>query len=410
MSSYDRLWKDWLAIFGLAFFNLEQDRGYSASASNNEKQLLGFTEVWGVDPATASDDEFLLDTATSDQIPSTSAQDSSELVLLQHRPAWAEQLVLRVAGIQHVVKNLPYTCTEITGPLPCLVDSKDTTRPVLVGKKQMGSLDTILSYLKDSRAIDIKAPADMKNQSMLLTRILLDTLPLCLTVLRYKDDHAWYQVNRSQCLQSYAGGNPSLISGLFQTWGERHFALCALPRQAARWDVATALRHAKDAYQLLEEQIQSTKSGFLFGDKITVVDALLFDHLLQALADVHLVMALSSYSGLCRYTEQLWDIFVKSEEEWIIENDFANAKNPFSRIPLVQTESDKLPETFTNALQVMQGLAVGQESLQQRLSLLAQREREANPQQQAKTAVNPGTTTAVNGYGYLIERFYLTRT
>lgn len=381
MGVYDQLLNHWQAMVASAFFNWEQDRRYPADTS--VERVPGFTEVWGLDEPSTNNGRMISASKPCDEI---CIEDSAELVLLQHRPAWAEQLVLRLAGLNHKVRNLPYAVMEITGPLPCLIDFRDRS-PVMLGRKRPGSTNSILGYLNDTKAISMGAPQEKKDQEILVTRAILDILPVCLSVLRYKDDHAWYQINKHLCIRSYANGKSWLISGLFQSWSERHLALRALPREAHQWDSKIALQSAHETYQLLERLIKENstenKTGFLFNeDRVTIADALLFDHLLQSIADVHLVVALSAYPLLCSYTERLWGMFMdenSSTKNWV-ENDIENAKNPFSRIPLLQSsQASNVDKNFTHALELMETLSVGQESLQQRLTLLAKSEVDTNP-------------------------------
>ncbi|KAI2495587.1 hypothetical protein MHU86_18946 [Fragilaria crotonensis] len=86
---------------------------------SRETRKEGWTEVWG-----KSDDGY--DSTTSDatstgtSTPAETPQTQPKLTLVQFRPAWFENLVLRMAGISHTVINSKYAATEATGPLPYL--------------------------------------------------------------------------------------------------------------------------------------------------------------------------------------------------------------------------------------------------------------------------------------------------
>lgn len=372
MLSYNRLMDDWKAIFGAALFNWEQDRSYNASSWLSKERKVGFTEVWGIDQPDEAPG--LVDTSIADEFDTQFCQ--STLVLLQHRPAWAEQIVLRASGLDYVVKNVNYAVQESTGPLPCLVDTVDEQKPILVGRKAHGRQNAILAHLKNKRGVKLDPEPAFAGQSLLLGRLLIDRLPVCLVVLRYKDRHAWYQINRSQSLESYARGKASFISGLFQTWCERHFAICSLPHEAYQWNKEEAVAIAEESYRLFENQIKSQTNGsevsFLFSqDQITFTDALLFEHLMQALSDVHLVRSLASFPILCKYTERLWNTFM--EKSIVSDNDLENTSNPFCNTPFTP-KNKSLGEEFSHALDLMQSLAIGRDSLQQRLTLLAERQ------------------------------------
>ena len=105
--------------------NWDLQRPYTASLAT---RVEGFTEEWG---GAANDTTALLD-----DTPPTIAtlHPPCKIRLFQYRPAWGEQLALRIATIQYVVVNSKYAVWEVTGPLPSLQDLRHKNERTMVGR------------------------------------------------------------------------------------------------------------------------------------------------------------------------------------------------------------------------------------------------------------------------------------
>jgi hypothetical protein len=335
----------------------------------------------------------------------------------------------------------------------------------------------------------IQQQQQAQAQSLLLQSLIGTTLHDCLIVLRYQDRHAWEQVNRRQCLQAAAGhgyhryhdddgditgrkqrSSSSLwllgLSGMWQTRSERLQAQSRLSPLADTWSVEQAIQQARVAYRILEVQLQSTAAAaaattaaataattaataatgnnsdggasgtstatsycLLHPTKITLVDVLLWDHLANALADVHLVTVLAEFPRLCRFAEYIWESYFAVEsstnnnsnnsdaaaaaaaEPWQLWNAAENARNAFCQIPFLSTPSAAVNNSnsdkngiiqFHDAVQLMETLSVTSLTLQERLALGAKMRKEekrqalqySTLQRQTYRSAPPTTTSA----------------
>jgi hypothetical protein len=319
------------------------------------------------------------------------------LTIVQYRPAWLEQLVLRIAGIPHIVLNSSYSSNESTGPLPYLHDSCGKSSPILVGRCQPGlrrsSADefddtggspsalinvneslldrqqnsSILEYLRIARGVDLDDPLvdptnndltkERQAKSTLLKLLVTNKLQTSLMILRYEDTDAWVQVNRKQCFDASkaCGVNTSsrslldlpTVRGLYQAWSERVMArkgLMGLGRNVKSVD--TAKMEARNAYTILEQQLSQRGSDdscyYLLGTSQPVmVDVILWAHLAEALCDVTLVVILADFPCLIQYFQFIHKkYFATSSSEskdgsnWQVWNKHQNSINCFQQIHL----------------------------------------------------------------------------
>ena len=384
------------------------------------------------------------------------------LTILQYRPAWLEQLVLRIAGIPHVVVNVAYASHESTGPLPALRDmqtsdksnnpsfdpgsTNETIIPILVGRRQpkmkMNAKEgtfavkgfptstainnSILEYLNQHKAVDLDTKltedgdddmtAKSKETLSKLLKLLVTTkLQKCLMILRYEDANAWDQVYRKQCLQSSKlSTDASIITtlntnkpyqnnisnylptmrGLYQSWSERVMARKELRLGNGNKEICLeeAKVEARKAYEIFEQQLtQVEHSGpshcYLLGTKEpTMVDALLWAHLAEALCDVNLVVVLADFPHLVKFFQRIYDTFFPDskaradnggdydaavasrirDSSWNIWNKHQNQANHFQQIPLepgMIKEKARDSKKIKHALELMQSLSVQDHNL-----------------------------------------------
>lgn len=345
-------------------------------------------------------------------------------------------MVLRIANIPHVVVNSSYSCTEATGPLPILRDlplnDNGNKLPVLVGRShpkttiasnssdgkreedmsKISSLNSILDYLKSQRDVDLDSHlpntstgAEQRLLSKLFIHMINTRLHKCLMVLRYEDRNAWLQVYRNQCLHAsrtattsydtneYATtskrNNPLFptMRGLLQAWSERVMARKSLHLgggSSSSMSVEEAKAEARHCYEMLEEQLGKYKfvlyddaslPFYLLGTtQPTWVDALLWDHLAEAMCDLHLVLILSDFPILVKWFQQIYERYFGSsikkkstdtppKLDWKIWNIYENQINPFQQIPFDKDFGGKKKakeefKKFKHALELMQSLSV----------------------------------------------------
>ena len=331
------------------------------------------------------------------------------------------------------VHNSPYAVHELTGPLPYLQDLETPQgHPAMVGRRQfvsttreeededeilqrMGSSqnnNSILNYLQLYRGIDLDRALDkdQQQQSILYTGLIQNDLEACLVALRYGDADAWEQIYRDQCCRAgtYVGAphhHPKDVGSSnnnkqpwwsrihplasWQAWSERRQALSGSQNNHRRFrSTEHALATARQAYQVLEHQLvqkqtmQATTTStnnnnpngvsYLLGTRQpTVVDCLLWDHLMQALTDIYLVVVLAEFPQLLHYTQRIWDDYhfgvavddndgkSSSVSVWNLEE---NALNAFNEVPLLPprhpSSEEPLPQQQQHAVDLMKKLSV----------------------------------------------------
>jgi len=371
------------------------------------------------------------------------------LTLLQYRPAWFEQLVLRIADIPHVVVNTSYASHESTGPLPALRDlvptttitgsTDDTTTtsrvPILVGRRHprfsissndvfgkgstpesnataqeqfpvtlLSQENSILNYLQNEKGVDLDASlqacGDKTQQALskLLSLMITTKLHTCLMILRYEDGTVWHQVYRKQCLESSKRKTKSsstttttnndnnqtiydrfpTIRGLYQAWSERVLARKELRGACGNKQISVEEAKAEvcKAYEIIEQQLSQVDSehDYLIGTpEPTLVDALLWSHLAEALCDVHLVLVLADFPKIVQYFQRIYDAYFATtatqKDAWKVWNKHQNYVNPFQQIPLegdnpIAAEAvDGPKKPFKHALDLMQTLSARDHNL-----------------------------------------------
>ena len=300
---------------------------------------------------------------------------SIPLTLYQHRVAWQEQLVLRIAKIPHTVINSPYNSSEAAGKLPCLKDvgsltttsagedaddaSATSRPPALVGRRNPGGAGThatgvsdssqhhvssgsnIIDYLRSSdHNIDLDKGMDATQSADALaySAMIDQTLNVVLSALRYGHFHAWDEVYRHQSLAACLdpNGTNSYIekkrrggffnwASWFQVWSERMVSLKELKlsnttmrdelfggEENVRVERAVAM--AKRCYSALNARLAENSGTTLLGTKhLTTVDVMLFAHLAEALCDLHLVTVLSEYESLVKFFQITFEMYFGSD-------------------------------------------------------------------------------------------------
>jgi len=293
------------------------------------------------------------------------------LTLVQHRPAWFEQLVMRFAGVPHIVVNSSYAATEATGPLPFLRDIPSSQPCALVGRHTPGSTNNnkncILDYLHTEGyvSLDESLSPSQKSLSKAYTALIQSQLEPAVVSLRFGDSRAWDQVYRQQYIQASYNGKRGFMPPLgsyFQAWSVRNVALKQLHKL---WSVEECMEIAREAYQSLETQLEGN-NYLLHTEKPTVVDALLWAHLADALCDVHLVTLLADFPNLVKYFQRVYDqnFRLDTDAEWKIWNQEQNLASPFQQLPIEEAYSNE-PSTFHDALQLMQSFSVHTHDLQE---------------------------------------------
>ena len=348
-----------------------------------DKRTESWTEIWGKSDEEGNTNEQVIAIQRQTQYPKL------PLTLFQFRPAWAEQLVLSLSDIPFVVVNSSYTATEATGSLPYLRDLPDTTSkkpPALVGRynpSQDGPSETnaILDYLQSAHSIrlDESLSATQKEQRHLLVNLILHELQPMLDALRYEDLDAWEQLYRPQYMAASRGyfdqGGFFSIRSWWQTWSVRAVARKSLLSKG--WTLSKAKRVPIPCYTTLEHILE--REHYLLGTAApTIVDCLLFDHIAEALCNVHLIIILADFPKLVQFFQDLYETHFRLEkdvtEEWKVWNRQENLMNSFQTLPIEKKRRFTTEQPFKNALELMQFLSVHQHNLQEVLNVLKERQ------------------------------------
>jgi hypothetical protein len=430
--------------------NWDQSRQYHASLS---QRVEGFTEVWGDPTSQPVVGGRTQDASTSPGSGSSKSNDwtvdegrslehilelpypQRSITLFQYRPAWEEQLALRVLKMKFVVVNCPFAVWEATGPLPCLRDLRSpgiehdagaaastVHPPVLVGRRQQhlpASSDSsppsnsILHYLQESyiNGDGNSAKNDgaelrdwdrgflnpsQKNQAQVFVELVRGTIEPCLAVLGL-DWMAHEQVYRHQALRASCGGSlesPWWVRwhGWWQVWSERVHVTRQLSASQRSMTVQQALERPRAAFRMLEGHLLSVHSngtGFIMGtDEAVLIDIVLWPCLARSLSNLHMVVVLAEFPALCRYAQHVWDSFFalkSSREDWEVWNAHENSRNAFGDLPMMTPSrpTSKFPRDFTHALDLMKHLSLQRHDLHEQLLLT---------QQEAKKCASPHLT------------------
>jgi hypothetical protein len=381
-------------------YNLESSR-FNAAPRDTRKE--GWTEAWGADEKDLPDDAITRYQLDNESIASSllaTPHPQLPLLLTQFRPAWMEQMALRMAKVPHIVVNSNHVTNEATGPLPYLRDRKDDISsssqnqpPILVGRNHPSNIATpnpvarnhILQYLQEERKIDLDEPLvtpQQKAMSKCFLSLVQSELEPIVLYLRYEDHDAWEQVYRQQYLQASTRSPQSQNSwvahlhGRFQACLERATSRRRLVEFTRTVTIPRALERAREAYAALELQLQrhagdSSDGGSLFlmgvgGNQPTLVDAVLWAHLAEALCDVHLVVVLADFPNLVKYFQNIHKQYFESSsgETWDEWNQLQNKSNAFQQLPLQNDKKKLSASTFKDAIDLMQSLSLRDHDLQ----------------------------------------------
>ncbi|VEU43010.1 unnamed protein product [Pseudo-nitzschia multistriata] len=403
-------------------YNLDSQRFQKASLDTRTE---GWTETWGNHGEGKSSEESrseadgIPDGETTNEIDKQSISlqlatpyPQLEIMLTQHRPAWFEQMLLRVADIPHIVRNSNHISNEATGQLPYLTDCTPSKLPVLVGRHQPSNLkrssnicnNSILAYLQDCRNVNLDKQAGLAtDQEQALSKsfqfMIQSELSKILLHARFEDGDAWEQVYRDQYIgastvQCNEGRGPSSLGkrnwllklhGRFQASMERATERRRLPGCGCRGQsisIDQLLERANEAYFAIDRQLLSaamkqnktdSKRKYLLGtDEPALVDVLLWAHLAEALCDVHLVVLLASYPRLVEYFEDFYrryfgqcDAKVDEVCSWKDWNNAQNLENAFQKIPTLSKRDPPQNTAFKNAVDLMQKSSLQKQDLQE---------------------------------------------
>ena len=291
-----------------AIQNWSLSRSYLPSLAERRE---GFTETWHDDDKGA---------AWSEEDAEAPASSPAPLLmkLVQFRPAWKEQLMLRISKIPHEVVNSKYAVYELTGPLPCLQEAASA----------VGCNQDLQKYLQERKSVDLDGKLTLAQQqdSVLLTLLTTELLVPAHTYLCFKDSQQWEQFTKPQCVTAAGGGDSHFLRHPFahwQAWSERVQFLQKTKFQSQDEAKEAALA----AYDVLEQRLTTDSSSFLLGTADpTKVDCLLWDHLMQVVlssnSQLSSILA-ESCPKLLAYTQRIWERYEFSTVE-------ANGTNAFT--------------------------------------------------------------------------------
>ena len=104
--------------------------------------------------------------------------------------------------------------------------------------------------------------------------------------------------------------------------------------------VDQAKAQAQRAYAYLEKVLQTCPEIFVDQGKFSVAGLTLLEHLLHAVANVHLATVLAQYPALCHYAQTVWQEYFAHDHD---DNACVNASNAFFFLPTQETFTSTTP-------------------------------------------------------------------
>jgi Glutathione S-transferase, C-terminal domain len=351
-----------------ALQNWRNTRRYEGSLAIRKE---GFTEDWGDRGRGGLDDNDTIAAAAGNAAAAVAVaarqnhddpnndDDDEPLQLFQYRPAWTEQLLLKLAGLSFRVVNSRYAVNEVTGALPCLRD----------GTAMAGGHDDIVAYLKQKMKM-MKLPESLladattmrtveqqqqqqpdSSSSPSLLRLTVcwiqNFLTPALHILRYS-----HGADRWQRAQINEASRHNYYLAALQMWTER-VVLVVTTSSSSRtsWMINStgttttttttsrghyyphdqALDQIRHGYQLLNDQLAESSTAYLLGtNDPTYVDCLLWGHLMEAVTNRHLITVLSDYRNLVTFVQTIYTRYhfgaaTGPLNEYNVEENAANA-------------------------------------------------------------------------------------
>ncbi len=201
---------------------------------------------------------------------------------------------------------------------------------------------------------------DQHNDTPLYLSMVQKELESCRITLLCRDEE-WNSIYKQRCVQ--AGGH-------FSQWQARSYRRFLKYQQNyadRHMTTTTAMERVQQVYSLFEHKLSSSNSRWILGTaQPTRLDVALWDHLMHALTDVHLVIVLAEFPHLLTFVQNVWDeYFANPTEEWQVANAVQNATNPFAQVPSLLWSPNKPEElqSFRHAVELMEQLSVQNRNL-----------------------------------------------
>lgn len=283
--------------------NWQRTRQYEASLSVRQE---GFTEDWGdrsnrLEEKSASNQEQHAASTTKD-LP---CDPKAYLGLVQYRPAWVEQLILKLCRVPFRLSNSAYAVTELTGPLPYVQD----------GTAMAGGHDDILSYISIRHGTDDihqLFPSKLSAHQRLESELLV----------------SWIQ---QQVLIPFSAHRAEIGKKPTGNWwisSLQHWAESVLVDNRANLSKEAWLEKTRKAYRLLDNRLENNQY-LLSTECPAYVDCLLWGHLMEAVCHVDLILLLHDFPNLVSFLQNIYSRYhfgsaTGDLEEWNIEENAAN--------------------------------------------------------------------------------------
>jgi len=292
------------------------------------------------------------------------AERNHPFILLQFRPAFALQLYLRFVRAPYVVRNLEYPSIETAGRLPVLIDGQ-----YIVPE------DDALAYLREhypsTLDLDGKLSGAKRAQVAAFHALVSEKLAPALGASRYRDERNFVQNVRAVILRvTRFPLGPTCASA------ERRRGV-----EEQRWrglmeggvGLGEVLARARVVYRELDNWLGASTGDLFFGREPTSFDACLFGHLVEALADVNVLVIVSTFANLMRFFRRIAEEFFEDgttqqqqqqeqqqrlqvqAQGFVVASDlkgyyrradYVNSRNPFNQVEAAKlcAEAPLVPE------------------------------------------------------------------
>ncbi|CAM9223541.1 unnamed protein product [Chrysoparadoxa australica] len=244
--------------------------------------------------------------------------------LTQFRPAWKEQAFLRFAGLEHRLVNSKFPSSYTTGSYPSLTDAHN-----------MVPAEAILSHIKNKlHDLDENLTEEEQAEVMAYQSVVQQQLDPLLRSMRHFPDEQIKQATLAPMKKVLPFPLNILVP-----WVERS----AVRKEGVERGLGDAslnnlVQRARECYRCLDTRLGTT-SQFFFGPTPVSLDAVVFGHVAEAMADITLVTVLPSYSNLMRHFRLVCEQYFSSTV----------GTHCLSRFPANSTEAESLTAALQHA-------------------------------------------------------------
>ncbi|DAZ94192.1 TPA: hypothetical protein N0F65_000419 [Lagenidium giganteum] len=204
--------------------------------------------------------------------PKSSKELGSKLVLHQFLPAWEVQAYVRFANIALHVQNSRYPTHETTGELPQLSD----------GHFLLPAEDIIMHLQTFHEDIDNFLTDEQRAESYAFRVMLSERLHRVLLYSRWVDSVTFHELTRPQMKKAIPFPLNQVLPKKIRMETKASLHQYGIQTKEQAFVIA------RDCYTALNTKLANSSGDYFFGDKPSALDAAVFGHVVDALANPQL--------------------------------------------------------------------------------------------------------------------------